>query len=88
MNIGEIKTGRARGVESYPKKNTLRLVSDVLILVLVFISCGVTAGLAKYLDNKLPLLPQPLGLFLLLFLGAFGFAVFVLLTWILEWLNF
>lgn len=61
---------------------------EVLFMILIALSAGVTATLAKFLDDKLPEIRQPFGFFLIIFLGVFGFGVFVLLTWILEWINF
>ena len=65
-------------------------MGDVLILVLVFISAITTMGLSQYIEEKFPNYPirEPFGLLLLIFLGVFGFGFFILLTWILEWINF
>lgn len=58
-------------------------MGEVLILVLIVISALATIALASILDG----IHLPPVLFLIL-TGAFGFGFFVLLCWILEWVNF
>ena len=63
---------------------------EVLFLILVVIAGVATSALSQYIEERFPNYPlrQPFGFLLLIFLGAFGVGVFLLLLWILEWINF